>query len=551
MLRISRLKAFVSIFALLPVLGLAIPEGQAAPPAKAAPAKAAKGTGDAASCRAMAGRIVGPDMRVVTAEYDEAGASVGSMQIDVPLCRIVGVAYPTADSRIGFEVWMPPASVWNGKFQAEGSGGSAGAISPGPMLTALKAGYATMSTDNGHVTDPNAPNGGNEQGWALGHPEKMVDFAYRALHVSTIAAKEIVQDFYGRKASESYFVGCSQGGHHALMEATRFPDDYDGIVAGAPAWHWANQMINATWNSRAARLDPTALTDESAELLNRRVIAACDALDGVKDGVIEDPRQCHFDPASLVCKAGDAAGECLTPAQVAAANAIYNGARRSDGRAIFAGYPRGSEAQWAKLWAGAAPGGSSFDFFRYSVFQDKNFDNTKFDYDKDTDRALSAKVVGKQTVADVYNVKPDLSAFNRHGGKLIMYHGWADQQISSFASIDFYQQIVAKEGQSRADNFLKLFMLPGIYHCTGGPGVGNFGAAGPATAPDAQHDIVKALDVWVTEKKAPTIFIGTHFNQSKAADRTRPLCPFPQVAKYKGSGDTNDAANFTCAAPPT
>ena len=542
--RTARLKAFVSILALLPVLSLASPPGRAAPPAKAP-----KGTGDAASCRALTGRSIGPGMRVLTAEYDEAGTMVGSTQVDVPMCRIVGVANANADSRIGFEVWMPPASSWNGKFQAVGSGASAGAISPGPMLTALKAGYATMSTDNGHVTDPNAPNGANEQSWALGHPEKMIDFAYRALHLSTVAAKEIVQDFYGKNASQSYFVGCSQGGHHALMEATRFPQDYDGIVAGAPAWHWANQMINATWNSRAALLDPTALTEESALLLNRRVIAACDALDGVKDGVIDDPRQCHFDPASLQCKQGDASGECLTKAQVDAANAIYSGAHRSDGSAIFQGYPRGSESQWARLWAGAAPGGSSFDFFRYSVFQDRNFDNTKFDYDKDTDRALSAKVVGKQTIADVYNVKPDLTAFNRHGGKLIMYHGWADQQISPFASIDFYQQILASEGKVRTDNFLRLFMLPGIYHCAGGPGVGNFGAAGPASGDDAQHDIVKALDVWVTQKKAPALFIGTHLNQSKVADRTRPICPFPQVAKYKGSGDSNDAANFTCAAP--
>jgi hypothetical protein len=542
MLRVSRLKAFVSVFSLLPVLGLAIPAAHTATPAK--------GVGDAASCRAMTGRTIAPGMRVLTAEYDESGTTVGSTQIDVPVCRIVGEANPTADSRIGFEVWMPPASTWNGKFQAEGSGGSAGSISPGPMLTALKAGYATMSTDNGHVTDPNASNGGNEQGWALGHPEKMVDFAYRALHVSTVAAKEIIQDFYGKKASESYFVGCSQGGHHALMEATRFPDDYDGIVAGAPAWHWANQMINASWNSRAALLDPNALTDASAALLNRRVIADCDAIDGVKDGVIEDPRQCHFSPATLTCKTGDAAGECLTPVQVAAAEAIYNGAKRSDGSPIFVGYPRGSEAQWARLWAGAAPGGSSFDFFRYSVFQDKNFDNIKFDYDKDTDRALNAKVVGKQTVADVYNVKPDLTAFNRRGGKLIMYHGWADQQISALASVDFYQQIVAKEGQSRTNGFLKLFMLPGIFHCMGGPGTGNFGAAGPAIQDDAQHDIAKALDVWVTQKKAPESFIGTHLNQSKVADRTRPICAFPAQAKYKGSGDTNDAANFTCAAPP-
>ena len=215
------------------------------------------------------------------------------------MCRIVGEATPTKDSRIGFEVWLPPASVWNGKFQAEGSGGSAGAISPGPMLTALKAGYATMSTDNGHVTDPNAPNGGNEQGWALGHPEKMVDFAYRALHVSTVAAKTIVQRFYGRKASESYFVGCSQGGHHALMEATRFPADYDGIVAGAPAWHWANQMINATWNSRAALAGSHRADHGKRRPAQPQSDRGLRCTGWRKDGVIEDPRQCHFDPASF------------------------------------------------------------------------------------------------------------------------------------------------------------------------------------------------------------------------------------------------------------
>jgi len=534
----ARLKTFVSVFALFPLMSLA-PAGHAAP-----------AQSDAARCQALSGKMIAPNMKILSAEYDADGAMVERTKVDAPMCRIVGEATPTPDSRIGFEVWLPPASTWNGKFQGEGSGGSAGAISPGPMLTALKAGYATMSTDNGHVTDPQAPNGGNEQRWALGHPEKMVDFAYRALHVSTVAGKTIVQNFYGKKASESYFVGCSQGGHHALMEATRFPADYDGIVAGAPAWHWANQMINATWNSRAALLDPNALTEESAKLLNRKVIEACDALDGVKDGVIEDPRQCHFDPASLRCKEGEADGECLTPAQVAAANAIYGGAKKSDGTAIFQGYARGSELPWARIWAGKAPGGSSYDFFRYSVFQDPNFKNTGFDYDKDTERALSAKVVGKETVADVYNVKPDLTRFAAMGHKLIMYHGWADQQISPYASLDFYQQIVAKLGQAKTDAFLKLYMLPGINHCAGGPGAGNFGAAGPASAPDARHDITIALDEWVKEKKAPDYFVATHLDeQTKMATRTRRICPWPQMAKYNGSGDTNDAANFTCTAP--
>jgi len=223
----AQLKAFVSVFALLPVLSLA-PAGHAAPV-----------KGDQERCQALSGKMIAPDMMVLSAAYEQS-TIVEKTAVDVPMCRIVGLATPTKDSRVGFEVWMPPSSTWNGKFQAEGSGGSAGAISPGPMLTALKAGYATMSTDNGHITDPDASNGGNEQGWALGHPEKMVDFAYRAMHVSTVAAKTLVQRFYGRNAKESYFVGCSQGGHHALMEATRYPADFDGIVAGAPAWHWAN-----------------------------------------------------------------------------------------------------------------------------------------------------------------------------------------------------------------------------------------------------------------------------------------------------------------------
>ncbi len=542
MVRVSRLKAFASLIALSPVLGLAAPAGHAA--------ISVRGAGDSASCLALKGRILAPGVEISSVEFDENGATVGKTRIDTPLCRVVGVARPSADSRIGFEVWMPPAFAWNGKFQAEGSGASAGAISPGPMLTALKAGYATMSTDNGHITDPDAPNGANEQSWALGHREKMIDFAYRALHVSTVAAKAVIQDFYGRKASEAYFVGCSQGGHHALMEATRFPDDYNGIVAGAPAWHWANQMINAVWDSKAVMKDPNAITAESAALLNRKVIEACDALDGVKDGVIEDPRACRFDPATLICKAGDAAGTCLTEAQVDAANAIYSGAKRSDGRPIFQGLARGSEADWAKVWGGKTPGGSAFDFFRYSVFQDRDFSNLSFDFDKDTDRALSTKVVGNQTVDEVYNVKPDLSAFARHGGKLIMYHGWADHQISPFASIDFYQQILAKEGRAQTDGFLKLFMLPGIYHCAGGPGAGNFGAAGPALRHDPKHDIVRALDQWVTQKKAPHVFVAAHIDaQTKKVERTRLICAFPLEARYKGKGSTNNAANFTCAAP--
>jgi feruloyl esterase len=534
----GHLRTLASVVLLLPALA-----------ASSHAAKPATGHGDAASCAALAGKTIAADTRIESAEYLPDGGTVGTTKVAIPFCRIVGVARPSADSHVGFEVWLPPAAQWNGKFQGEGSGGSAGTISAGAMLEALKAGYATMSTDNGHITDTTQINGGSEQTWALGHPEKMLDFAFRAMHVSTVAAKQVVRGFYGQVALRSYFVGCSQGGHHALMEATRFPSDYDGIVAGAPAWHWASQMVNATWNSIAALKDPSALTAQSAAILNKAVIAACDRLDGLEDGIISDPRRCRFEPATLLCKSDSAAGSCLTQAQIDAAGRIYQGAHKSDGTALFQGFARGSELKWPQMWASKTPGGSSWDFWRYSVFQDPQFRNIDFDFDRDADRGLSTIRAGMR-IADIYSVKPDLSAFRARGGKLIIYHGWADEQVTPFASLDLYSRIVAGQGQAGTDAFLRMFMLPGISHCSGGAGAGNIGGATPALSHDPEHDVVAALDTWVVRHQAPRILIAAHLDESKKPDRTRPLCPFPQEARYKGTGDSNDAANFTCAVPP-
>jgi feruloyl esterase len=290
----GHLRTWASVAVLLPALAAS---SQAAKPAAAQE----NIQGDAVSCAALTGKTIATGTEIQSAQYLSDGGTVGTTKIAQPFCRIVGVVRPSPDSHIGFEVWLPPKARWNGKFQGEGSGGSAGAISTGAMLEALKAGYATMSTDNGHITDATQANGGSEQTWALGHPEKMLDFAFRAMHVSTVAAKQVVRSFYGRTALRSYFVGCSQGGHHALMEASRYPADYDGIVAGAPAWHWANQMINATWNSQAALKDAGAITAQSTQTLNKAIIAACDKLDGVEDGIISDPRRCHFEPVTLLC----------------------------------------------------------------------------------------------------------------------------------------------------------------------------------------------------------------------------------------------------------
>ena len=506
------------------------------------------GHGDPAGCTSLLGKVVAPNSVIQSAEYLPEGGTVGTTKVSLPFCRITGIAMPTSDSRIGFEVWLPQAAQWNGKFQGEGSGGSAGAISAGAMLEALKAGYATMSTDNGHITDTKQPNGGSEQTWALGHPEKMLDFAFRAMHVSTVAAKQVVRGFYGRPSLRSYFVGCSQGGHHALMEATRYPADYDGIVAGAPAWHWANQMINATWNSRAALQDASAITAQSTQILNKAIIAACDKLDGVEDGLISDPRRCHFNPATLLCKSSDAADGCLTQPQIDAANRIYQGVHKSDGTALFQGFALGSELKWPQMWASKTPGGSSWDFWRYSVFQDPQFHNINFDFDRDSESGLSTVRAG-MTVAEIYNVKPDLSAFRARGGKLIIYHGWADEQVTPFASLDFYSHIKARQGQSGTDEVLRMFMMPGIAHCQGGPGAGNIGGASPALSHDPDHDVVAALDTWVTQHKAPTVLIAAHLDAAKKPDLTRPLCAFPREARYAGSGDIHDARNFTCQMP--
>lgn len=530
-----RLLGFVSSLALLPALGL-----------MGGGAVAQGAHDDVASCKAMAGKSVGANASITSADYNSDGATFGRTKVTGAFCRLVGVAKPSADSNVGFEIWLPPASRWNGKYQQEGSGGSAGSIGYGAMVEPLSAGYATLTTDNGHITDPNSPGGGSENRWALGHPEKMVDFAYRAVHVSSVAAKDAIEKYYGKKASEAYFVGCSQGGRQALMEATRFPDDFDGIVAGAPAWHWTNQMVGAVWNTLPSIKDASALTDETGAILNRAAIKACDKMDGVEDGIISDPRRCDFDPKAITCKAGQTA-ECLTAVQVDAAEKIYAGAHKSDGTRIFAGYTRGSEVPWARVWAGKNPGGSGWEFWRFAVAQSGETPDNAFDFDKDTDRMLNSKLLG-ESMSEAYNAKPDLSGFLRHGGKLIQYHGWADNMVSAYGSVDFYNQIVAKTGKAQADGFYRLFMAPGVNHCGGGPGPFNFGGASPAMSHDPQHDVVAALDTWVTKKTAPAFLIGTHLDANKKADRTRPICPYPLEAKYKGNGDINEAGNFECKA---
>jgi feruloyl esterase len=496
---------------------------------------------------ALAGRKIAPDTVIETAEWLGNGGMVGGTRVEAPFCRVAGVATPTKDSHIGFEVWLPPVSQWNGKFRGEGSGGSAGALSPGPMREALLAGYATMSTDNGHLTDTKDPLGGSGQGWAYKHPEKMIDWAWRALHLSTVAAKQVVTDFYGKASSENYFIACSAGGHHALMEATRFPADYDGYVAGAAPWKWTSLMFGHTWNANPALRDISAVTAQSTAILNRRMIAACDELDGVKDGVIADPRRCTVDPVQFLCRAGETA-DCLTPVQVEAARHIYHGATTSKGVFLMPGQVRGSEEGWPAQNGGATPGGSSLEFWKLTVFQDPNFSNVDFDFDKDAARAMTTKV-SHSTLAATYDETANLDGFRRRGGKFIFFQGWADSVITPLMDVGYTDQIRARYGEAKTDDFFRFFLLPGMGHCGGGVGFSHIGGAtGAASKDDADHDMVKALDLWVTKKDAPSLFIGAKMQGGKTV-ATRPICKYPLEARYLGHGSINEAANYACREP--
>ena len=502
-------------------------------------AKSVTGHGDAASCITLAGRTIEPHTVIQSATFTSEGDTVDDTRVSVPFCRVIGVATPTSDSHIGFEVWLPPAASWNRDFRGEGSGGSAGALSPDAMRDALMSGYATMSTDNGHLDSA-----GGGLMWAYHHPEKKIDWAWRALHLSTVAAKDVVRLFYGSAPKKNYFISCSAGSHHAIMEATRFPQDYDGMVAGAAPWKWTGLMFGHTWNSVPALKDPSALTAESVAILHRGMIAACDTLDGVKDGVIADPRHCTVDPVEFQCTETKKT-DCLTPVQVQAARHIYAGATKSDGTRLMPGQVRGTELGWPGLMNGATPGGSAWLFWKQAIFEDLSFDNASFDFDKDTDRALATKI-GNSTLPEVYDEKVDMTAFKSRGGKFIFFQGWADSTITPLMDVDFYNRIVAKYGHSETDKFLRFFPLAGMGHCGGGEGFSHIGGAtGTPIKADSDHDMVRALDLWVKKGDAPSVFIAAHID-GRQITATRPICRYPLEAQFVGYGDPKEAANFVC-----
>ena len=461
-------------------------------------------------------------------------------------CRVQAEAKPTADSDITIEVWLP-ATGWNGKFRGQGNGGFAGEIDYRSLGLAVMQGYASAATDTGHAAS------GTDASWALGHPEKIVDFAHRAIHEMTVIGKDTTNAFYGETAKRSYFSNCSNGGRQALMEAQRYPDDYDGIIAGAPANYWTHLLATALYNAQATTLDPASYIPVSkVPTIAKAVNAACDAQDGVADGVLNDPRRCHFAPATLLCKNGDSES-CLTQPQVTALTKLYDGPRDSKGQQIFPGYLPGAEdgqGGWGLWITGPAPGKSLIFFFGVGFFSNMVYDKSDWDYK--TSKFDEALALADKKYSSVLNAtETDLKPFQSHGGKLIIYHGWDDAAISALNSINYYSSVVNKMGEKQADSFLRLYLVPGMQHCGGGPGPDVFGQFGLSPVNDAQHNMYLGLEQWVEKGTAPASFIASKAASpapGAAVTETRPLCPYPQSAKYKGSGDTNNATNFLCSA---
>ena len=468
-----------------------------------------------------------PDTTITMAEKVPAGefnAPGVQRPLKVPaMCRVAGVVTPA----IKFEVWLPEGNAWNGRFQAVGGGGLAGIISYPALTEAVNGGYASSSTDTGHEVSDTANT------WTLDR-QRVTDYGYRAIHEMTVKGKAIIDAHYGKAPEYSYFNGCSTGGRQGLMEAQRFPDDFNGIISGAPVNRFTNLHMGQLWTAHATLKKPGAvLTREDLTKVSAAVMAQCDAADGVKDGVLTDPRTCKFDPSTL---------QGFRPEQIEALKMIYKGAvNPRTGVQIYPGLEVGGEGPqpgnpgWGLIMNGKDIFGIDAPVLGGMGFHNPQWDWKTFDFDKDV-ALVDAKLFGTLNASN-----PDLSDFKKRGGKLIVYHGWSDPGVMPQQTLDYMASVrefagksTGSDGGAYTDEYVRLYMLPGVGHCRGG------------NAPD-QTDWMSALAGWVEKGKAPASLEGRREDQGKVV-MTRPFCPYPQVAKYKGSGDTNDAKNFECAA---
>lgn len=446
-----------------------------------------------------------------------------SLPVTVPFCRVQG----RIEGTIGFEAWLPDK--WNGRMLGAGVGGDAGVFNFGDMSRRIGEGFATVTTDSGHkVTDAR---------W-MANPKARVDYEHRAVHLTALAAKDLVADLYGRKPDRSYFTGCSGGGRQALKEMQNHPGDYDGVLAGAPGPYMPLQSVRMMYFSLLQKQQPRgALSDADWSLYETRATAACDAGDGVLDGIIGSPMGCDFRPAALLCKPG-LTSDCLTAPKVAMMEAIVAPMKDERGRAMDSGLLPGVRTRpgppsplLRAMWADG-------------VYNDPSWDENRFNRSADLQAA-------NRIMPELRTDKVDIAPFLKAGGKAIVYQGWADPSTNAGPTIDYVAAAARKQGgMERLSKGLRLFMVPGMYHCSRGPGADQFGGSGQQPWPgDPQRDALWALINWVEKGRAPETLVATKL-EGTTARFTRTLCPYPLAARYRGKGDTNVAASFSCVPDP-
>lgn len=516
----------------------------------------------AGDCEALA-RVELDQVKITSAKAQPAGEPVAGAKLpnmtgtpgagpDVSglpaFCRVVGSIHPESDSDIRFEVWLPEQG-WDGRFNGANSGGFAGYINYMDLSAALRAGQASAGSDTGHAASP------SDGAWAQGHPAKVRDYGWRAVHLTTVAAKQLIAAFYGRGPEYSYFIGCSNGGRQALMEASRFPDDYDGIIAGAPAAAMTTVAL-AMVNAVQAQMPPGAdIRPEQAALLQDEVIKQCDAVDGQVDGLIADPRLCQFDAGKLACGVSDSP-QCFTEPQITALEKIHAGRRDAQGNVVAYGFPpSGAEVGVpapAFGWDGSILARFTSDLDDKSLaegiltelVQPPVATTETFDFTRDPARLAAAGA------ADL-DAQPDLTKFFERGGKLIVWHGWGDAVLPPEPTVDFYEDILSRSG-SRAGEQSRLFMVPGVGHCAGGTGpdaIGQIGAPPPGEQPE--RSIGAALQAWVEDGRAPDSIIGRRgmvamMTNPGAPERQRLICAYPAKATLAAGADPDKAASYTC-----
>jgi len=482
------------------------------------------------ACTALA-RTAMPQVRIVSAVMVPAQAAwapdgqTRPFAVKAPFCRVQGVI----EAEIGFEVWLPEPDAWNGKYLGTGVGGDAGVFNFRDTPRGVARGYAAGTTDSGHKAA--------DRTWMLGHPQRLSDYELRAHHLLAVTSKALVRTYYAKPAGHAYFIGCSGGGRQGLKEMQKFPDDYDGVVSGAGGPKTPEMTVRRMWELLLRDSRPGLMSPGDWKLVADAGVRDCDALDGVVDGVAEDPRRCAFDVASLRCKPGAAAGGCLSDEQIAFVRKFYAGLRDEQGRVLDQGLLPGVLVDSGRSRLAPAT-------FGQAIRNQAEWNGEGFSVAGDL---AAIDRVMPELRAD----QTDLSAFKARGGKAILYEGWMDPAVAALMMVDYYEAVEKRMGgESGARDFLRMFMVPGMLHCGGGPGPDQFGGSGDeAPQPDADHDLLSALEAWVEHGRAPERIVASKVTGG-AVVRTRPLCAYPAQARYRGAGSTDDAASFACAVDP-